>query len=156
MKKLLLLLILFTSMQIQAQWSYSSRTDPMTGKTIRYATVNSLNKVELSYPYDGGTTVRLVIVGNIKRPTTIIFEASKGQLVYNGYVSMKLDYSNPFNMMRLGFVTRGKYNVMGVSPISNRLIKRLKESDFLMVELPFYHDGKKIFKFDVTGFKWNF
>ena len=157
MKKIIiLLLILGGSLTMQAQWKYSSRINTMSGKVTRYATVSSLNKVELSYPYDGGTTVRLVIVGNINRPTTIIFEASKGQLVYNEYVSMKMDKNNPYNMRKLDFVTSGRYDIMGIYAVSSRIIKRLKDSRILLVELPFYHDGKKIFKFDVTGFKWNF
>ena len=154
MKKfLILLLFIAATIQSQAQWTYSSRTDPMTGKTYHFATVKSLNKVNLKWPYDGGTTFFLVISGK-KNPTFVTLIASKGQFLYGGLVSIKFDYSRPFRVAMM-FPSNGRTDNVNLYYVW-KIVKKLKDARLLTIEAPFYQDGRKIIQFDVTGFKWNY
>ncbi len=157
MKKLILVLILLASFQLQAQWKYTNSTDEMTGRTEHFAVTNSINKINFQFPYDGGTTFQLLVRNmgyGIGYGNDVLLIASKGQFLYESYVTFKFDYSKPFSR-GYGGMTDGSTNVIAVSS-SGKIIRKLKDARLLKIEAPFYQDGRKIIIFDVSNFKWNY
>lgn len=135
-------------------WFYSKETDPMTNDVRYYAYVNSNNTLNFDFPYQGGSTGQL-LVRNMNNRNEIIFSVTKGQIQnsYSGsYVRVKFDdgdvvhynYSEPDN---------GRSDLIFISS-GSLFISKLKQANELMLEVPFYREGRQVFYFDVNDLKW--
>lgn len=150
MKKFFILfpIFLFVVLQAKAQWSYGSYTNSMTDKTESYAVVKSLNKVNFSFPYEGGSTFKLIVFNNHQ----IQLIASKGQFLYGGYLLLKFDDSKP-RTLGCSLPSDGSADEV-IFVVGHRIIKEMRNHTILRIEAPFYQDGRKIIEFNISNYKY--
>ena len=137
-------------------WNVFEESDAMSGRKMYFTTTKSINKVDFEFPYDGGSTMTITI-RNMGKRNEVALSISKGQFM----TSIGDDYKIRVKFDN-GKVVAYPYNSAsnGSSKVifpkwSSNFIKQLKKAKKLMIEAPFYDSGRKIFNFNVSGFKWN-
>lgn len=152
MKKVVvaLLAVALSAPAFAGNWRYGDSKDEMRGTSQHFAGVSSLNTVKLDFPYEGGTTVDLVISSG--NTLSVFLNLHNGQFDCRGgacAVSYKFD--------------DGKVETPATSSSSNTAIfmdnpqaflDELRKAKRLIVEVPIYKAGLPQFKFDVAGLKW--
>lgn len=139
-------------------WQYETSKDEMRGIESRFATTVSTNTVDFDFPYNGGSKLILALR---KRGSEVdvMVTITKGQILCgirsceaafkfdNGAVQ-SITMSEPDNHSSdMLFVSYDK--------TETNIINQLKDSKKLVIEVPFYREGKKQFTFDVSGLEWN-
>lgn len=139
-------------------WQYETSKDEMRGIESRFATTVSTNTVDFDFPYNGGSKLILALR---KRGSEVdvMVTITKGQILCgirsceaafkfdNGAVQ-SITMSGPDNHSSdMLFVSYDK--------TETNIINQLKDSKKLVIEVPFYQEGKKQFTFDVSGLEWN-
>lgn len=139
-------------------WQYEISKDEMRGIESRFATTVSANTVDFDFPYNGGSKLILALR---KRGSDVdvMVSITKGQIlcgVQNCEAAFKFDngevqsitMSEPDNHSSdLLFIAYDK--------TESKIISQLKNSKKLVIEIPFYQEGRKQFTFDVSGLEWN-
>ena len=139
-------------------WQYETSKDEMRGIESRFATTVSTNTVDFDFPYNGGSKLILALR---KRGSEVdvMVSITKGQIlcgIQNCEAAFKFDdgavqsitMSEPdSHASDLLFVAYDK--------TESKIISQLKNSKKLVIEVPFYQQGKKQFAFDVSGLEWN-
>lgn len=141
--------------EIKSTWKYQDIADEMDGTTNYVGLNTSTNQIEFEFPYDGGSTLD-VIVRNIDGKNDVAIRVSKGQFMssYQGedYVRLKFDDGQPIKYP-FNSAENGSSEIIFLHRSAD-VINKLKTAKKLMVELPFYDTGRKIFYFDCAGFNW--
>lgn len=133
------------------KWSYSESKDEMRGEMIKILSVDSANTVDLSFPYDGGAKLSLMIIKPIGRQPIIGAYLEKGQLsCSNGCLGALRFGSSPVEMLTLQQKDDPKALELIVD--SKAFMANMRNIKKLVIELPFYQDGSRQFTFDLTGF----
>jgi hypothetical protein len=65
-----------------SKWNYEEETDKMTSGKKFYASIESNNKLEFEFPYDGGSTGKIT-VRNTEKSNEVLLGISKGQFNTN-------------------------------------------------------------------------
>lgn len=145
----------------ESNWIYESKDDEMRGITSKYAMILSDNQAYFDFPYDGGSNLKITIRKRSNEPAEIMFVISKGQyscdtISDNCFTTIKFDDGSVENI-ELSSTTDHSSDVLFIAynEDSDRFIKSLLKSKKLIVELPFYQEGKKQFKFTTSGLKWS-
>lgn len=139
-------------------WQYETSKDEMRGIESKFATTVSTNTVDFDFPYNGGSKLILTLR---KRGTgvDVMVAVSKGQIlcgIQNCETAFKFDNSAVQSITMsepeshssdLLFITHDKTR--------SKTISQLKNSKKLVIEVPFYQEGKKQFTFNVSGLEWN-
>ena len=139
-------------------WQYETSKDEMRGIESKFATTVSTNTVDFDFPYNGGSKLILALR---KRGSDVdvMVSITKGQIlcgIQNCEAAFKFDdgavqsitMSEPdSHASDLLFVAYDK--------TESKIISQLKNSKKLVIEVPFYQQGKKQFTFDVSGLEWN-
>jgi len=142
-------------------WVYDESNDEMRGIKSKFASITSINDVHFSSPYEGGSKLLITLREKTGQPLDVLFVISKGQyacdtISRNCYASFKFD-DNTVETVELDSTADHASDVLFVrnDDDANLFIKRLLNSTKLIIELPFYQNGSKQFKFDVSNLKWN-
>lgn len=139
-------------------WQYETSKDEMRGIESKFATTVSTNTVNFDFPYNGGSKLILTLR---KRGSEVdvMVSITKGQIlcgIQNCEAAFKFDdgavqsitMSEPdSHASDLLFIAYDK--------TESKIISQLKNSKKLVIEVPFYQQGKKQFTFDVSGLEWN-
>lgn len=139
-------------------WEYKTTTDEMRGVKTKFATTVSSNTVNFDFPYNGGSKLILTLrqSGN---EVDVIVKVSKGQIlcgVSGCEAAFKFD-DGAVQMVTMAEPDNYASDVLFVmyDKTENQIISKLKTSNKLVIEVPFFQEGKKQFTFDVSGLKWN-
>ena len=139
--------------QTQPTWEYEKEGNEM-GDTSNYAKLKSSNQVNLRYPY-GGTHGNIVI-RKTNGKNEVLFIVNDGQMdvsIVDGVdIRVKFDDENP-KTYSMSPAESGSYEVI-FFPNPNNLIKKIKNSKKVVVEVPFFRDGRKIFTFDTENLNY--
>lgn len=139
----------------KSPWIYEHNIDKMTDDTIFYATSRSNNYEEFDFPYSGGSTVNLILRKK-KNKNEVIFRVINGQIMssYNSsdYVRIRFDNSQPESFY-YNSADDGSADCAFINQ-SNALLKKIKESKLLAVEIPFFQEGRRVFYFSVEKLVW--
>jgi hypothetical protein len=139
----------------QSPWEFSDSTDKMTSKPIKFARVESLNKLEFDFPYQGGATGTLTIRRKNGKDD-VMLSISKGQFLGNisnrHDVSLRFDEQKPITVS-YDNPSDGDSDMIFLGN-ENRIINELKKASTLKIEVEFFREGNRILEFNVKGFKW--
>lgn len=136
-------------------WEYSSDIDTMTGKPIQSAFTISKNKVELEFPYQGGTYGLIRVRKHPRFGSDVIFQVNKGQILcgtssgcsivvrFDDQKSMKVQANEPSDHGSETLFLEG----------FSKLTSLLKKSKVVVIEVTFFKQGNRQFKFNVDDFK---
>lgn len=131
-------------------WEYEKEGNEM-GDTSIYAKLKSSNQVNLRYPYGG--TYGNIVIRKKNGKNEVLFIVNDGQMdvsIIDGVdIRVKFDDENP-KTYSMSPAESGSYEVI-FFPNPNNLIKKIKNSKKVVVEVPFFRDGRKIFTFDTEN-----
>jgi hypothetical protein len=147
-----------TSNDLEENWLYGeSEKDKMDNSSFKFAEIESINTEELEFPYNGGTKLKLLLrKGFRNNGNEVILIVNKGQFKSNfneeEIVRIKFDSQKPISY---GFNNENSGETKTIflhNP--NSIIKNLKTSKNVIIEVEFYSDGLKQFEFNVDNLKW--
>lgn len=143
-----------------SNWTYEERKDEMRGIVSKFAMISSDNQVQFDFPYDGGSNLGITLRQKTSNPTEVIFIISKGQyscssVSDNCYASVKFDNKN-IQKIKLSGTSDHSSDILFIENDQDvdRFIQSVLNSEQLIIELPFYQEGNKQFKFTLQGLKW--
>lgn len=134
-------------------WTYSQQTDPMTDKETYYAKCTSINLLNFEFPYDGGSSLNIT-VRKMDGENEVMLILSSGQFntVYDEPVKIRFDDS-PAHTYGYDESGSGRSDVIFLhSPQS--IIEKLKTSNIVKIEAPYFHSGKQVANFIAKDFVW--
>lgn len=138
-------------------WVYNSSKDEMRGTESYYAKTLSLNSVDFDFPYNGGSKLLLTVRKN-NEGNDVILRISKGQILcgLDGCdVAFKFDDGS---VQSISMVEPDNHSsevlFVRYDNTEEKIINHLKNSKNLVVEVPFYQEGRKQFTFDVSNLNW--
>lgn len=137
-----------------SDWSVSSAQDELRGKTIYYAQATSENQAEFDFPYGGGSTLTMTVRRHPKWGDDVVFEISKGQFVCGIYDCRgTINFGNGATPITLNEPEDHSSDTLFAANGSS-VIAKLKKSDRVIVELPFFQEGNRQFTFKTNGLVW--
>ncbi|MCU4628262.1 hypothetical protein KTJ53_00835 [Acinetobacter variabilis] len=144
-----------------SSWEYDESIDEMRGTKAQYAYLKSDNRIDFDFPYDGGSFLQITLRKNNNNPSDVMFAISKGQFHCNTitescFAAIKFDNGSIQNIELAGSADHSS-EIMFISHQSdvNKFIAELKSSKNLIIELPFYREGNKQFKFKLSELNWD-
>lgn len=143
-----------TEIQPTSGWIVDSRKDEIRGKQIHEASLTSTNEVAFDFPYAGGSSLTMTVRKHPEYGEDVIFQISQGQFLCrmddcSGMISIDgksetLSLAEPEdNDSKTLFAAYG-----------SGIIKKLKGSKKVIIELPFYQEGNRQFTFETKGLVW--
>lgn len=137
-------------------WSYSTFKDEMTDKETSVASLTSNNSIQQSFPYDGGTTLRMNVRRHPRHGTDVYFVLSSGQLLCNSYdgcsATVRFDDGAARKISMSGSSDNSSDTVFVNDAAS--FISKLKASKKFVISLEIYQSGAPNFTFDSAGLSW--
>ena len=140
-------------------WKSKSVTDKMTGKITRYKEIRSINKVDMKFPYNGGSLSEIMVVehGGVR------IDITKGQVLCSSWdgciVKVKFDDGPVLEMRGVG-PDNGQSGYLWlenhpsqISQSSVRFIKGLQTAKRVMISLEVFQEDWPVWEFDVLGFQ---
>lgn len=134
-------------------WEYDSTTDKM-GSTTQIARVLANDLVNLEFPYNGGSQAK-ILIRKESGPTEILFVIDKGQIdtdIDGTYIKIKFDDESP-KKWSMSTSSDGSRDVLFFNNEIS-LLKKIKESKKIVLEIPFYQNGNQQFVFNTADLKW--
>lgn len=135
-------------------WSINEQKDELRGTTDKFASVTSQNSVSFDFPYCCDSRLQITVRKTAQYGQDVIFQISDGQFVCGiydctGMISIdgkpeQLSLNNPADHDPK--VLFAKY--------PDAIIKKLKSSSKVIVELPFYQEGNRQFTFETRNLEW--
>lgn len=140
--------------EVATNWVYHTTKDEMRGTEVKFATIVSANSVNFDFPYDGGSKLILTLRKNGNK-TDVMIKVSKGQIlcaVRGCEASFKFDSGN-IQQIKMSKPDDYASDVLFIvsDETKSKIINLLKVSNKLIIEVPFYREGKKQFTFDVNN-----
>lgn len=136
-------------------WSYTKNKDRMTGQTIYHASTSSIEELKFEFPYNGGSTLSLNLRSGVKG-NEVMLSIDKGQFMSNllndEFVKFKFDNGKPINYGYNG-ASDGSSDVIFIRN-SSELISKLRKCDTLLIEAPFFNEGRRVAEFWTAGLEW--
>lgn len=141
-------------------WGYGeSEKDKMDNSSYHYSSCSSLNKVELKFPYNGGSTLDILLRNGFKKQgNEVILQIDKGQFMssFDGDETIKIKFDdNPTKEYSYQNEGTGQSTTIFLNH-SNSIIEKLKKSKRVIIEVDFFDNGSFQFEFNVEGLKWNY
>lgn len=138
-------------------WQYHSKKDDMRSLETNFAYNDSLNSVDFDFPYNGGSKLILVLRKSSKNQDVMLV-ISKGQFICGireCEAQFKFD-DKPIKSITMSESDTHKSDTLFVAfdKTEEEIIKQLKSSKKLVIEVKFYQEGAKQFTFDVSNLNW--
>lgn len=141
-----------------ASWRYKETKDEMRNKTSYFASKTSNNTIELSFPYQGGSSVTLMLRKHSEYGNDVMFNLSKGQFscrIHGCNISVKFDDGN-IEKYAVSESESGSNDVLFLSGRKSmkKFMDKLKSAKKMVIEFPIYDYGRAQFTFDTQGLEW--
>ena len=133
-------------------WNKEESTDPMTDKKTTFAWLRSMNSINLSFPYEGDTYLKMTI--RKKDKTNVYFQIDRGQILCNEYsgtnfVYIRFDKDDPIKYKTIE-ASSGRSDIIFLSGNEKSFINRCKKAKEIKVQIPIYDFGNAVFNYIVT------
>jgi hypothetical protein len=136
-------------------WEYSEEVDKMEGTKRYVATLASLNKLEFSFPYNGGSQLSIMVKNSDGREE-LFLHISKGQMLrsYFGKETIKFKFDDEKPVKFSYNTSTNNSNDYAFFDNSKEIINKLKQAKKIMIEAYIFQEGNQVFEFEQEGFKW--
>lgn len=112
---------------------------------------------QFGFPYQGGTIGILQLVQHPRNGLNVVVNIENGQLTCHSFTNCRI-------LVR--FDDRPPIKFRGVEPIGHdtktiflepeaKFLKELRKSTHLVIELPFFNEGNRLFHFNTADLEWN-
>lgn len=138
-------------------WHYNSFTDPMTSRTVPYATVQSTNSMSLDFPYRGENFGHLT-VRSAKSGPEVLFRIDKGQTMCRSYdysctVTVRFDEKPAMSFAATGPSDHSTETAFLSQ--SAKFVAEAKKARAIKVSMDIYHAGTQVLEFGpLTPLEW--
>lgn len=136
-------------------WSYSTNTDEISSKTTPLATLRSSNTHDLSFPYGPGIGAELVLRRSVRGPDISFIAIDKGQFLCHAsdpcIAIFKFD-GREEKLIKARQPSGGRSDVAIFEYPFIDMMDDIRRAEHLMIEMPIYKDGRRVWKFEVSGF----
>jgi hypothetical protein len=126
----------------------------MRGTKTRFASISSENELQFGFPYDGGRAT-LTVRQRPRDGLNIILEI-KAQFLCNQFndetVAAKFD-SLPIENYSCSEPSDASTGVLFIGS-GGKFLSHLKKAKSLILEAPFYQQGRRQMQFDIQGLVW--
>lgn len=141
-----------------ASWRYKETKDEMRNKTSYFASKTSNNTIELSFPYQGGSSITLMLRKHSEYGNDVMFNLYKGQFscrIDGCNISVKFDDGN-IEKYAVSESESGSNDVLFLSGRKSmkKFMDKLKSAKKMVIEFPIYDYGRAQFTFDTQGLEW--
>lgn len=136
------------------KWAYYRNMDEIRKREIITAVIRSENQVEFDFPYQGGAGLTLTIRKHPQYGQDVAFRIDKGQFncgIYDCTGMISVDGRS--ETLSLGPADDHDSEVL-FAKYGPAIIKKLKGSKKVIVELPFFQEGNRQFTFETAGLEW--
>jgi hypothetical protein len=134
-------------------WIYEKKLDKMSGDTLFFASNVAREKVQLPFPYDGGSTVYLTIrntKGEYYEYLYVMHGTFRTEFEDDQYWRVKFDDEEPSTFRTSEPAGNDDHQMVFLEP-EVKFIEKIKKSEMLLVEAHFRLAGKKIVEFNIAG-----
>lgn len=135
-------------------WYYKEEKDPISGKLILTAQTPSENTVQFSFPYEGSQNGYLNLTTRPREGKSVALFIQKGQFLCAPdpcKLPVKFD-DDPVSTYSAIESEDGDSSKVFIYNY-DAFVAKMKKAKKVYIEAPFYKEGKRIFEFDVSGFK---
>ena len=140
---------------VKSNWNYGENVDKMSGEVTKWAMSDSLNKVSMKFPYNGGSEGTIVVFEkNVK------IHISKGQVMCSNYsgctIRVKFDDEQAVDYAAVG-PNNGQHShvYLGVDDITGngakRFMDKLKTAKKVMISMEVFQENRPVWEFNVAG-----
>ncbi len=137
------------------KWRYSENPDKMGRGVIKSASIISLNTVSFQSPYDGEQHGKLYLRKHPQSGDAAMFSIERGQFltgIHKLQLLIRFDDKKPMSFYA-NEPESGNSDTVFIEDYF-KFETSLKASKKVIIEAPFYLEGKQIFEFDVEGLVW--
>lgn len=146
----------FEPEQPKPNWEVVVSKDEMRETDFKWLATRSENDADLGFPYDGANKLQIDVLNSKSGNPRIFFTIDKGQYDCGRsgcYGAIKFG-SNPVQEVSLRehdtSGSDGTILIFEGSP--EALLSNIRKFENITVELPFYRNGTRQFKFNISGF----
>lgn len=134
------------------KWQYSYFDDEMTSKKISFASIQSLNQIDFDFPYQGAQRAMLQLRKHPRYGKDVILSMERGQFLTS--------FDGTTVLVRFDDGAAQRYRALEPSDHDSkalfiqgysRFYGQLKKASIVKIEAQFYHEGNRVFEFDVKG-----
>jgi hypothetical protein len=136
-------------------WEYTSEADALTGKSTRFACVDSINRLDFGFPYNGGSTGMLCFRDSPRFGKSAYLQIKKGQFLcgIEGCALRVRADNGPITMVRAIKASDGSSDYVFFRSYGTMLaVARAAKS--LKIEAEYFKEGWQVLQFDPSGLKW--
>ena len=136
------------------KWRIVRQADHVRGGVNVALVIESENRVEFAFPYQGGSSLRLWLARNAKGGEGVMVELTRGQLLCLRPVLcaalIRIDDrpTERFALGRMEDMSPARLRVVD----GDRLMRAMMGARRMAVEVTVYREGAPQFLFDITGF----
>jgi len=138
-----------------AQWEYSDTEDPMGGAKNKSAALQSTNRINHPFPYEGDIWGTIMLRKHPRMGTDVLVAVSDGQLNCSSYsnctVTVRFDDSKPIKFSA-DEAASGSNKVIFLRK-TKPFIAAISKSKLVRIELSMYNAGVEVFEFNTEGLK---
>lgn len=134
-------------------WTYDSRTDEMTSKTVYVASSESVNSLNLDFPYQGINKGRLSVRQHPKFGLDVYVEVQKGQILCRSYdgCSIAVRFDDKPAVMFEGANAADHSSEIVFLRNEKKFIAEAKKAKVIRVQLTMYQSGTQVLVFETPN-----
>lgn len=142
----------------KSDWKYSETEDEMIDKPIYFAYIESENKVDFDFPYDGGSRLAFIIRESPQYGNDMYIKISKGQFnagIDGDKIQIRFDNDEAFTIKCSSPSDLSADQLFLRSSEFDRILKLIKESKTMKIKAEFFDEGTRTFRFNIEGLEWD-
>lgn len=137
-----------------SKWQEFDRKDELRGTTDKFAIIDSNNSVDFDFPYCCDSTLKITVRQTSQYGKDVIFQISDGQFVCGIYdCAGMISFDGAPERLSLNTSADHDSKVL-FAKYPDAIIRKLKNSEKVIIELPFYQEGNRQFTFDTKGLRF--
>ncbi len=135
----------------KTKWVYSSEKDEMDGSINRFAVIQSLQSLDLDFPYHGVNFGSITIIKNQKNRMSAFFSIQRGQLMCYSFqpcsMLVRFDEDPPIRFTASGVRDPGTTTIAFIDN-HEQFIELLSRAKTIKISMPIYGNGTQILNFE--------
>ena len=141
--------------QLGLRWSYEESSDQMGRGKIKTANINSVNKVNFGFPYQGAQRGWLLLRQHPKHGKDVIFGIDRGQFLCRiDACSVNVRFDNgKAQSYSAGEPADHSTTVLFIRNY-DRFLANARKAKTVYIEAQFFQEGTRVFEFAIEGLKW--
>lgn len=143
----------FRAGKLEGDWAYARDRDEISGTVIHKARLKSINDTYFQSPY-GESKLNLILRDDPNQGQDLLFTIDDGQFICGVYdCTGRINIDGQTERLELVEPADGSSDIL-FAKYPDVLIGKIRSSDRVVVELTFFQEGNRHFKFATKGLEW--